>query len=163
MGELDLIERIREKGANLITIYEPDLSTEDMVTRMRDQLVSDVFVSSVNALTVDGYLVNVDSAGNRIAAMTFGPKKVVLVVGVNKICTNTDLAFERIRTIAAPKNNKRIDLNKKSIKLENPCITTGFCSDCRSKTRICRIYSITKRKPMFTDVTVVVVGKNLGY
>lgn len=160
---LNIPELARQKGAKLITIYEPDLSAEEMVLRMREQLTSDVFLSSVNALTLDGFLINVDSAGNRIAAMTFGPKKVVLVVGVNKICADIDSAFQRLELIAGPKNNKRINLYKNKIELNNPCSITGICSDCRSKTRICRIYSITKRRPTFTDITVLVVGENLGY
>lgn len=163
LRELDISEMAREKGAKLITIYEPDMSAEDIVARMREQLMSDVFLSSVNVLTLNGFLVNVDSAGNRIATMTFGPKKVILVVGGNKICLDVDSAFERIRLVAAPKNNRRINLYKKKIALNNPCSTTGVCSECQSKTRICRVYSVIKKKPMFTDVTVVVVGENLDY
>jgi hypothetical protein len=163
LHELNLIDGLREKGFQLITIYEPDLSPEEMVSRMRRQLTSDVFLSSVNALTLDGYLVNVDSSGNRIAAMTFGPNKVILLVGANKICGNVDLALERVRSVAAPRNVKRINLYKEKIHLDNPCAETGICSDCRSKTRICRVYAVTRRKPMYTDVTVVVVGESLGF
>ncbi len=163
LHQLDLIKRLRSRGTRLITIYETDLEADEMVARMRQQMTSDVFLSSVNALTMDGCLVNVDSTGNRTAAMTFGPKRVVVVAGVNKICVNVEAAFERIRMTAAPRNNKRIDLYKHRIELRNPCLRTGVCMDCRSETRICRVYSVLKRRPMFTPFEVVLVGEPLGF
>jgi hypothetical protein len=163
LHDLGIPEILQKEGWDLITIHEPELSPQEMVKRMRRQLTSDVFLSSVNAITLNGCLVNVDSAGNRVAAMTFGPQKVILVAGINKVCGDIDAAFERIRLWAGPKNNKRVSLIKEKIKLNNPCIQTGLCSDCRSKTRICRVYSITRKKPMFTEVTVMLIGEPLGY
>jgi hypothetical protein len=163
LHELGLVEKLNNKCAELITIHGSDLSAEKMVARMRKQLTSDVFLSSVNAITLDGFIVNVDSAGNRTAAMTFGPRRVILVAGTNKICRDIDSGFGRIRMIAAPKNNRRINLYKRRIQLDNPCSTTGICMDCKSKTRICRIYTVMKRKPMFTDLKVVLVGEDIGF
>ncbi|WP_031513550.1 lactate utilization protein [Desulfofalx alkaliphila] len=154
--ELKIPKLAEAKGAQLLNHNLPGLSAEQKLEIRRQQLLSDVFLSSSNALTLDGYLVNIDGAGNRVAAMTFGPKKVIVVVGVNKICKNVHAAFERIQLIASPQNNKRLGY-------PNPCVDTGSCIDCQTETRICRIYSVMKKKPLTTDLTVVVVGEELGY
>lgn len=156
LNELMLTDLIENKGANLLNHSRPGLTAEEKVEIRRQQLVSDVFISSSNALTLDGYLVNIDGTGNRVAAMTFGPKKVLIVVGVNKIAKDTHSALERIQLIASPQNNKRLDL-------PNPCAKTGYCMDCQGETRICNAYSIIKKKPTLTDISVVVIGEKLGY
>ncbi|WP_227764630.1 lactate utilization protein [Zhaonella formicivorans] len=156
VAELELPQKIESKGAKLLNHNAPGLSAEERLEIRRQQLLSDVFLSSTNALTLDGFLVNMDGTGNRVAAMTFGPKKVIIIAGINKICKDVHAAYERIREIASPKNNKRLDL-------PNPCAVTGLCADCQGKTRICNVFSVMKRKPSFTDVTVVVVGEILGY
>ncbi|MEW6262706.1 MAG: lactate utilization protein [Thermodesulfobacteriota bacterium] len=163
LNELDLPRLAGEKGARVITIHDPDLSAEEMVERMRAQLNSDVFLCGVNAVTLDGALVSVDSSGNRVAGMTFGPRKVVVVAGANKICLDVEAAFERVRLKAGPMNNKRIQLYKRGIELNNPCAVSGLCSDCHSETRICRVYTVWRRRPMFTDMTVILVGETLGF
>lgn len=81
---------------------------------------------------------------------------MIVVAGINKICTDIDAAFERIRTYAAPMNNKRLGL-------ANPCAATGICMNCESMSRICRIYSVLKKRPMSTDFTVILVGGTIGY
>ena len=154
--ELDLVEKAKAKGAELLVHGDPKLSPEERMEVMRKQQVCDVFLASTNAVTLDGCLVNMDGVGNRVAALTFGPKKVVIVVGTNKICQDVDSAVERLQTIAAPKNNKRLNTN-------NPCTVTGVCTDCQGTGRICKILSVIKRKPSLTDITVVVVGEELGY
>lgn len=156
LGELSISEKALAKGAKVLDHNKPGLSPEEKMEIRRRQLVSDVFLSSTNALTLDGCLVNIDGAGNRVAAMTFGPKKVVVVAGINKICRDTTDAFTRIQTVASPRNNKRLGLS-------NPCTVSGTCEDCRAKTRICRAYSVMKKKPMLTDMTVIIIGENLGY
>ncbi|MBM7854558.1 hypothetical protein JOC37_000931 [Desulfohalotomaculum tongense] len=156
LNQLNIPEKARDKGARVLNHNLPDLSAEEKMEIRREQLTSDVFLCSTNALTLDGYLVNIDGVGNRVAAMTFGPRKVLIVAGVNKICTDVHSALQRIQLTAAPQNNKRLNL-------PNPCAAAGVCMDCKSKTRTCRAYSIMKRKPMLTDITVVVVGENLGY
>ncbi|MBO8137826.1 MAG: lactate utilization protein [Desulfotomaculum sp.] len=156
LQQLRIPELAREKGAEVLDHNLPELSAEEKMEIRRRQLTSDVFLSSTNALTLDGCLVNIDGVGNRVAAMTFGPRKVVIVAGVNKICKDVHSALQRIQMTASPQNNKRLNL-------PNPCAAAGVCSDCRSKTRTCRAYSIMKRKPMTTDITVVVIGENLGY
>ncbi|HUV08444.1 MAG TPA: lactate utilization protein [Spirochaetia bacterium] len=117
---------------------------------------SDVFVCSTNALTEEGELVNIDGAGQRVAAMIYGPGKVIVVAGVNKIVRDLDEAIDRVRDYAAPINARR--LNKKT-----PCATGGYCTDCDSPERICNITTIIHKKPQIADITVVIVEEELGY
>ena len=154
--ELGIPEQARAKGAVILDHGQPDLSPEEKQEARRRELVCDLFLSSANAITLDGSLVNVDGNGNRVAALTFGPKKVIVVAGVNKICSDVAAAFERIRTYAAPMDNKRLGL-------ANPCTTTGVCMNCDNKGPICRIYSVLKKRPMSADFTVLLVGESLGY
>lgn len=154
--KLGIQEKVAELGGIVLDHGDPTLSDDEKMETMRGQLLSDVFICSSNAVTLDGELVNVDGVGNRVAAMSFGPKKVIVVVGVNKICKNEASAFERLQQVAAPKNNMRLNM-------PNPCTKTGVCMDCKTDTRICRIYSVIKRKPVRTDIIVVVIGEDFGF
>lgn len=151
--DLKLPEKVREKGGVLLeaTYGDPETFAESL----RKQLLSDVFFSSANAVTLDGAILNLDGVGNRVASMIFGPKKVVLIVGINKVCRDEAAAWERIRHVAAPMNMVRLDL-------EAPCVRTGYCVDCESPARGCRVYVVQRRKPRLTDTTVMIVGENLG-
>ena len=153
---LDLKKRIREIGGNILDHGDFGLNKEQKLQVMRAELVSDLFLCSSNAITLNGELVNIDGAGNRVAAMTFGPRKVIVVAGVNKIVEDIEEGFRRIRNNASPKNNKRLSL-------KNPCTINGNCIDCKSETRICRAYSVLKRKPMQSDISVVIIGEELGF
>lgn len=154
--KLGIQEKVESIGGTVLDHGIASLSPDEKMETMRGELLSDVFLCSSNAVTLEGELVNIDGVGNRVAAMTFGPKKVIVVVGVNKICKNEAAAFQRIEQIVAPKNCKRLNM-------PNPCTKTGVCSDCKSDTRACRVYSVIKRKPMRTDITVVVVGEDFGF
>ena len=124
---------------------------------MRHELTCDLFLTSANALTADGRLVNVDGNGNRVAASIFGPKRVVFVVGRNKIVDGgIDAAIDRIKREACPPNCRR--LNKKT-----PCAATGVCADCSSPDRICSVTVVMDRRPSRTDVQVLLVDEDLGY
>ncbi|AEJ20085.1 lactate utilization protein [Gracilinema caldarium] len=149
-------EKAQELGAILLDHNAPGLTAEKKLEILRSQLTCDVFISSSNAVTLEGYLVNVDGNGNRVAALTFGPKKTVVVVGTNKIVRNLQEAQERMETIASPMNNKRLDK-------PNPCVKTGLCQDCALETRICRAYQVLRRRPSLSDFTVIVVGASLGF
>ncbi len=153
---LGLAERIGALGAQLLDHNAPGLDKEAKLAVMRAQLSCDLFVAGSNAVTLDGDIVNVDGNGNRVAALTFGPKKTVVVVGANKIVRDIDEALARIETRAAPLNNKRLDR-------PNPCVKSGQCEDCQGDTRICRVYQILRRRPSLSDFTVLVVGESLGY
>lgn len=153
--DLNIDHNIIEKGGTLLR-HSDGVSEEEKFEIMRKELLSDVYLCSTNALTLDGYLINVDGAGNRVAAMNFGPRKIIIVAGVNKIVKNEVEAAERLRFTACPLNNKRLNL-------QNPCTSLGVCTDCNSSKRICRIYTTVKRKPLRSDITVIVVGEHLGF
>jgi hypothetical protein len=154
--DLNLPERAREAGAVVLDHQAAGLDADQKAQARLQQLTCDVFITSTNAVTVDGELVNVDGTGNRVAAMMFGPKKVVVVAGVNKVVSDLDAAFDRIEQAASPMNNKRLSR-------PNPCVKSGTCMDCEGESRICNIYSILRKRPSSTDTTVIIVGRHLGY
>jgi len=153
---LGIPDRAVAAGAQILDHNAPGLDKEQKLEIMRAQLTCDLFISGSNAITLEGDIVNVDGNGNRVAALTFGPKKTVVVVGANKITRDLDEALARVETMAAPMNNKRLDR-------PNPCVKSGQCMDCQGETRICRAYQILRRKPSLSDFTVVVVGESLGF
>jgi L-lactate utilization protein LutB len=156
VAAIGVAARVRQIGAEVLDHNAPGLDDRQKMEIRRAQLTCDVFVSGSNALTLEGEIVNVDGAGNRVAALTFGPKKTVVVMGVNKIVRDLDEAFGRLETTASPMNNKRLDR-------PNPCVKTGTCEDCHGDTRICRVYQILARRPSLSDFTVFVVGESLGF
>jgi L-lactate utilization protein LutB len=118
---------------------------------------ADFFIASSNAVTEDGALVNTDGTGNRIAAMFFGPKKVIIVAGVNKLVPDLEAAMKRIKDVAAPLNAKRLGL-------KTPCAKTENCYDCSSHERICKITAVMDAPSSHTEkVYVILVGEELGY
>jgi L-lactate utilization protein LutB len=153
--ELGLVAALQTRGTP-VAQHWGDYSSDERMKIRRQQLTADVFLTSSNAITENGQLVNVDGAGQRVAAMIFGPKQVIVVAGVNKIVMDLNAAIDRINNIAAPINAKR--LNRKT-----PCATTGVCSDCESSERICNITTIIEKRPALTNFTVVLVGEELGY
>ncbi len=131
-------------------------SSEEMLRIRRNQLNSDVFITSTNAITETGELINRDGGGQRVASMIFGPQKVIIVAGINKIVSSIDEGLERIMNYVAPINAKRLDR-------KTPCVTTGVCSDCKSDDRICNVTSIIHRSLRNTPTTVILIGETLGY
>ncbi|QZY54182.1 lactate utilization protein [Crassaminicella profunda] len=115
-----------------------------------------VYLSSSNAVTEDGKLVNIDGLGNRVASMIYGHDRVYIIVGVNKIAKDANKAIERIKKEACPKNAERLNL-------ETPCRYTKECNDCRSKDRMCNITVIIDHKPMKTDINVFLINEDLGF
>lgn len=132
------------------------LSADEAVAARYKQLTADFFVCGTNAVTVTGELMNRDAFGNRVAAMMFGPKTVFVVAGTNKIVRNLEEAELRIRTIAAPMNNKKYEL-------PNPCVKLGECIDCNNKTKSCNITTIINRRPPLTDIHVLLINEPLGF
>ncbi len=154
--DLDVAPRLLEKGKELLNHSAPGLAFEERLEIMRRQLTCDLFLSGTNALTLSGCLVNIDAIGNRVGSMFFGPGKVVVVAGRNKLVDgDTAAAVRRVKEWASPPNARR--LNHKT-----PCATTGFCSDCDSPERICRVVTVLERKPRYTDLRVLVVNEDLG-
>jgi hypothetical protein len=153
---MGLSEAILEAGGTILNHNAPDLSLDERTEIMRRQQVCDVFICSSNAITLDGYLCNLDGNGNRVSAMIFGPRKVIVIAGTNKICKDETAAWDRIRAVASPLNMKRLSR-------PNPCTKSGECMDCNLPTRGCNIYVTLRRKPSLTDFSVFIIGENLGY
>lgn len=154
--DAEIAEKFIERGNTVFDHHLPNQTPEQILQVRRNQLLCDVFLTSTNALTQDGKLVNVDGTGQRVAAMIFGPKKVIVITGVNKITPDVHSAFKRMREIAAPRNNQRI-------KTPNPCTTTGVCIDCNSPKRICNAKTILEKQPHLSNIHVWIVGEELGY
>ena len=155
---LKIIEDLRAKGHKVLDHWEiPYSNVEESFQMRRAQQTSDVFLTSSNAITLEGQLVNIDGSGNRVNAMTFGPRKAIVVAGFNKIVPDLESAIRRIKEIAVPMNCKRLNYSP-------PCIAAGKCVDCRVPHRACRITSIIEWKPpFFSDYLVIIVGENLGF
>jgi len=157
--ELGILEILKSRGNKIADHWEArhkKLGREQVMKVRRLLLNSDILLASTNALTETGHLVNIDHAGQRVAAMIFGPKKVIIVSGVNKIVRDVDEALKRIKNVAAPMNAKRLNINV-------PCTVTGICSDCDSQDRICSVTTIIERRPVHTDITVILLGEKIGY
>lgn len=123
---------------------------------MRSALTCDTFIMGTNAATEDGQLYNIDGNGNRVAALIFGPKQVVVIVGMNKVEPTLEAAITRARTVASPINMQRF--SKKT-----PCAVTGMCADCNSPDSICNQMVRTRRCAPVGRIKVILVGENLGY
>ena len=156
VAELGVLAELEKRGHTVYNHNKPGLPANEVMALRHAQLSCDVFICSTNALTLDGKLVNVDGVGNRVAAMMFGPKLVIIVAGVNKIVRNVEEAEKRIELLAAPINNKR--LNR-----PNPCTMTGMCMDCQGPTRICNMTTIIRKRPPATQMQVIIVGEELGF
>jgi len=116
----------------------------------------DFFLASANAMTEDGVLVNIDGNANRVSAIAFGPRKVILIVGMNKICKDVDMAMKRARNVAAPINVQRFGL-------KTPCASTGSCMNCKSPDTICCQFLITRYSRHNNRIHVILVNDNLGF
>ncbi len=156
--EIGLIKALEKRGNIVFDHWRSGLSKEEIKKIRRNQLISDIFVSSSNAVTMDGKLVNIDGIGNRVAATIFGPSKVVIVAGVNKIVKNVSEGINRARNIATPMNAYRLGY-------KSPCSHTGICVEdiCEPPERLCNIITIIERRPNETDLVVVLVKEKLGY
>ena len=117
---------------------------------------ADVFLSSSNAITEDGVLVNIDGNSNRVSAIAYGPRKVVMIVGMNKVCNDLDGAMKRARNVAAPINAQRFGLS-------TPCAKTGACLDCKSPDTICCQFLITRYSRHTDRIHVILVDDTLGF
>ncbi|MBI5569208.1 MAG: lactate utilization protein [Desulfomonile tiedjei] len=153
---LGIIPKLTEAGKVVHDHWALKIGTPEELECRKTQMTADLFLASVNALTMTGEIVNRDGCGNRTNSMTFGPGKVVLVAGRNKIVPDLDGAIGRIEEVAAP--TRAMSLNRKT-----PCVSTGYCMDCDSPERICRVTSIIHRQPMFTKITVLILDEELGY
>lgn len=129
---------------------------EDKRAAMLAAYDADVFLASANAITEDGVMINIDGNANRVSAICQGPKKVVFIVGMNKVCPDVDSAMKRARNVAAPINAQRFGLN-------TPCVKTGACMDCKSPDTICCQFLMTRFSRHKGRIHVILVNDNLGF
>jgi hypothetical protein len=153
---IGVIDELRIMGKTLYDHWAPELSAEEVQEMRLAQGRSDCFLCSANAISEEGEIVNVDGIGNRVAAMSFGPRKVIVVAGSNKITPDLPSALQRVREVAAP-------MRAKSLGMKTPCAASGRCRDCDAPQRICRITTILQRPPMLADFAVILVAQPLGF
>jgi len=144
------------QGLEVLDTFEKGLAPEESLERRRRSLLVDLFLTGCNAILETGQLVNLDMIGNRVAALTFGPRQVVVLVGRNKIVPDLDEALYRIKNYAAPVNAMRLEK-------ETPCTKTSFCEDCKSPDRICNTWTITEKSFPKGRIKVVLINENLGF
>lgn len=141
------------------TVYWHDKKPEDMTVMeaRKKSTNAQIYISSVNGISENGEIVNIDNTGNRVAAISFGPEKVYLVVGCNKVAPTLEEAINRARNVASPLNAKRLNRN-------TPCACEAKkCYDCKSAERICRILSVLMEKPTGAEYEIVLINEELGY
>ncbi len=154
--EIGAIDLLRNGKYNFLDRYKASLSSNQIKEIYRKSFYADIYLTSSNAITINGDLYNVDGSGNRVAAMIYGPDKVIVVVGINKIVRDLDEAFMRNRELAAPANAKRLNKN-------TPCTKIGYCMECSAEDRICNEYVVIRKQGNLGRIHVVIVNKNLGY
>ena len=128
----------------------------DRAQAMRECLWADVFITGANAISLDGQMVNIDGIGNRLAAICYGPKSIVVIAGMNKVADSLELAIQRARTVAAP-------INKQRFPGDTPCLVTGSCADCKSEACICNEILVTRNCRPAGRIQFVLVGEELGF
>ena len=150
--EIGLVEALKDGNYNFIDRDE----YTDKRAAMLAAYDADVFLSSANAITDDGIMVNIDGNANRVSAIAQGPKKVIFIVGMNKVCPDLDSAMKRARNVAAPTNAQRFGLS-------TPCAKPGACMDCKSPDTICCQFLITRFSRHKDRIHVILVNRNLGF
>lgn len=155
LTELGLIPALKDQNYDLIDRDSVN-SAEDKLEIQRQAFFSDFYFLSTNAITRDGVLYNADGIGNRVAAMIYGPKEVIVIAGMNKVCLDKEEAYKRIRNVAAPINALRLSL-------KTPCVKTGTCGECLVDHTICSHIVETRNSRPAGRIKVILVGESLGY
>jgi len=154
--EIGLLEALRDGDYTLHDQYMEGISREESMRIRKAGAQADCFVSGSNAVTYDGKIVNVDGLGNRLAGLCFGPGKVIIVAGRNKIVPDIEAALYRVRNVAAPMNAMRFGLG-------TPCVESAECSDCDSPDRICNLTLIMEKSRIEGRMNIILVNQELGY
>lgn len=154
-AEIGLFPALARRGQPLLD-RSLTKSREESQEIARKALSCGTFVMSANAVTADGQLVNIDGNGNRVAALIFGPRQVLVILGINKICPDLESAVKRARFVAAPTNAQRFDIH-------TPCRSTGICGDCLCEDSICSEIVITRLCRPAGRIKILVVGEDLGF
>jgi hypothetical protein len=156
LGQIGFYDEAQKHSVKLLNPFAKGLSPEEADKMRREIFLADFFICSSNAITEDGKLYNIDATGNRVGPMIFGPKKVILICGANKIVKDIAEAQKKVQEWTAPMNVKRLGYKP-------PCGQTGQCSDCSSPERICNAYVLLAKKPRKTDYMILIVGEPLGF
>lgn len=146
----------KREDLKVLNTFDKSLEKEEMMEVRRQSLLVDLFITGTNAVTEAGHLVNLDMVGNRVAAIMWGPKNVLLIVGRNKLCGDLEDAMFRIKNYAAPVNTMNLD--KKT-----PCRKTGICHDCSSPDRICNYWTITEKCFVKNRIKIILVNEDMGF
>lgn len=154
--ESGIIEYLRGGRYKFLDRYEEGLSRGDITKIYKQTFMADAYFVSTNAVTEKGELYNVDGTGNRVAAIMYGPDKVIVICGVNKIVSDLDGAIERNRKFSAPANAKRVGSKA-------PCTKTGYCMDCKSMDKICNEFTLIKGQANKDRIHVIFLNEDLGY
>lgn len=154
--ETDTLSLLRNGDYTFLDRYEEGLQAEDIRKIYLESFDADAYFASANAITEDGLIYNVDGNGNRVAAIAYGPKKVILIVGTNKIVKDLPAAIARNRAIAAPSNCLRLST-------QTPCVHTGKCEDCSSPERICCTYTVTGYQRQKDRIHVIFIDGHYGF
>jgi hypothetical protein len=154
--QINLIERLESKKCRVIHHWDPSLTSETDSVRRDEENAADWFVTSSNAVTYDGKMVNIDGTGNRVAGMAWGRNSILYVIGINKAARDLESALQRARDTATPPNTVRVGMSA-------PCVKLGHCADCNAPERSCRAVLILERVPFGRDAHVIIVGQALGY
>lgn len=154
--EAGVIDLLRQPRYRFLDRYAPGLTREQIEEIYIDAFRADVYLTSTNAVTETGALYNVDGNSNRVAALLYGPRSVIVVAGINKLVRNLDEAVQRVRETAAPANAIRLDC-------KTPCTKSGRCMDCGGDNRICCSYVVSAKQRKKDRVKVILVGEELGY
>ncbi len=153
--EIGAMEKLAERGCTIHHHWNPSLSPEERMQTLMDEYCADYFLTSANAITRDGMIVNIDGNGNRVSAMAWGRNVLIFVIGINKVAGSLEEAVNRART-ATPPNVLRLNG-------DTPCTQTGYCVDCDSPSRVCRALLILERPTNGRRTHVIMVGESLGY
>ncbi|MDR1206524.1 MAG: lactate utilization protein [Peptococcaceae bacterium] len=171
LNQVGIIQELQKRGRNkIIDPVETDNegqhpSREERRALQREALLSDVYLTGVNAITLGGSLISIDGAGNRVAAMMFGPKKVLIIAGGNKIVTDTEEALRRIHNFISPVNSLRhYSKHRQAEAIDRPCVKLGRCTDCFHEWRVCRYTAIIDgcQPPEKGRICVILAGEDLG-
>jgi hypothetical protein len=167
--QLGLLQRLKEKKLKVLNPFEPKEHPIDpkeayeyTEKTSREATLCDVFLTGTNAITQDGRLVNVDAVGNRVAGMFWGHPISIIAVGRNKIVKDLEEALDRIRNTIAPNHVRLRTAESAGRETKTPCAKTGQCQDCRSRDRVCNIFTIIEGKPLRTDLNIIIVNEDLG-
>lgn len=156
LDETGILDFLRGGDYTFYDRYADGLTPEDIRQVFLKSFGADVYLTSTNAITMDGKLFNIDGNGNRVAAMIYGPRRVIVIAGKNKIVPDVDTAIQRARQTAAPLNTKR--LNRAT-----PCVELGKCIDCKSEERICNEFVLISGQYDPDRIKVIIINEDLGY